>query len=116
MKDAGDPILQRYFGVTQRRLVKAIYRRSRPSASGLDPEGEGRRKINQITVRTVDTVRNPQRRVKNQRGEGGKIVRDDISTSSSRVCIVRVWGTSVRSLAEQPIAAHLIQSPVRLPA
>ena len=41
-----------------------IYRQSRPSASGLDPEGEGRRKINQTTSRTVCTVRNPQRRVK----------------------------------------------------
>ena len=30
----------------------------------LAPEGEGRRKIKQPTVRTVETVRNPQRRVK----------------------------------------------------
>ena len=44
--------------------LRFFYRRSRPSASGLDREGEGRRKINEITVRTVDTVRNPQRRVK----------------------------------------------------
>jgi len=41
-----------------------LCRRSRPSASGLDPEGEGRRKIEQTTVRTVDTVRTQKRRVK----------------------------------------------------
>jgi len=41
-----------------------FYRRSRPSTSGLDPEGEGRRKIEQTTVRTVDTVRTQKRRVK----------------------------------------------------
>ena len=32
----------------------------------LDPEGEGRRKSNQTTVRTVDTVREPQRRGKDR--------------------------------------------------
>ena len=47
-----------------RTAAKPLYRRGRPSASGLDPEGEGRRKINQTTSPTISTVRNPQRRVK----------------------------------------------------
>jgi len=41
-----------------------VYRRSRPSASGLDPEGEGRQKIDQTTGPTMSTVRKPQRRIK----------------------------------------------------
>ena len=48
--------------LTVRIVVWLLFRR--PSPSGLDPEGEGRRKINQTTSRTVGTVRNPQRRIK----------------------------------------------------
>ena len=40
--------------------------RRRRRLEPLDPEGEGRRKINQTTSHTVCTVRNPQRRIKDR--------------------------------------------------
>ena len=40
-----------------------FYRLSRPNASGRDTEGKGRQKINQPTIPTRNTVRNPHRRI-----------------------------------------------------
>ena len=57
------PVSPGHSGLLSPSYLK-FYRRSRPSASGLDPEGDGRRKINQTTSHTICTVRNPQRRIK----------------------------------------------------
>jgi len=71
-RPAGDPGEDRLqaeqaecLGVVRKSKISVMTRRLR-RLEPLDPEGEGRRKINQTTNHTVGTVRNPQRRIKDR--------------------------------------------------